>query len=168
MNINEMTYRQFMSLPYRKKWSENIECDSLVILPMKVNQLKLLLYKIHEYLADKFSFIKEPEIFSVPGMHESGYRLMDFVAVKGGEPVCLLSGCSDVIHFDGIGGFGYGWLEKHNGIPKLIPPSGWNIDCLPKSGLLSIWTRNGRILCGPALSSFEIFTLEDDEIVENS
>ena len=37
-------------------------------------------------------------------IHDSGFRCMDFVAVKGKEPFCRLSGCSDVIHMDGIGG----------------------------------------------------------------
>jgi hypothetical protein len=39
-------------------------------------------------------------------LHDSGFRNLDFVAVKESEPICLLSGCSDVIHVDGIGGTG--------------------------------------------------------------
>lgn len=38
--------------------------------------------------------------------HDSGYRMMDFVAVKDGEAICRLSGSSDVLHFNGIGGYG--------------------------------------------------------------
>jgi len=36
-------------------------------------------------------------------IHDSNFRCMDFIAVKNDIPVCRLSGCSDVIHFDGIG-----------------------------------------------------------------
>jgi hypothetical protein len=89
-------------------------------------------------------------------MHDSGYRCMDFVAVKKGFPVCRLSGCSDVIHFDGIGGRGL-----HGRIGEVIKgiPIDWNIDCLPKSGLLHIFTHGYKIRAGAALSSFEIFAL---------
>jgi hypothetical protein len=88
--------------------------------------------------------------------HESGFRCMDFVAVKENEPICRLSGCSDVIHIDGIGGYGYQWYERTGAVPKAIQPAGWSIDCLPKSGLLRLWSRNG-VICGAPLSSFEIF-----------
>jgi len=88
--------------------------------------------------------------------HESGYRCMDFVAVRKNEAICRLSGSSDVIHIDGIGGYG---KLVGNGLPKFIPPSGWSIDCLPKSGLLRMWPSSNRIECSGAYSSFEIFAL---------
>ena len=34
-------------------------------------------------------------------IHDSGFRCMDFVAVRKGVPLIRLSGCSDVIHIDG-------------------------------------------------------------------
>ena len=52
-----------------------------------------------------------PEIYEINGMHDSGFRTMDFVAYSKNEPICLLSGCSDVIHIDGIGGFGHNCLH---------------------------------------------------------
>jgi hypothetical protein len=94
-------------------------------------------------------------------MHDSGYRCMDFVAIKGNEALCLLSGCSDVIHVDGIGGFGHDWLNNYGRVPISIPISGWSIDCLPKSGLLRMWPSNKKkVLCEPAYSSFEIFAVD--------
>lgn len=90
--------------------------------------------------------------------HDSGYMCMDFAAMVGDKPICLLSGCSDVIHIEGIGGLGDDWLNKFGGIPEKVRPSEWSIDCLP-CGLLRIFTRNG-MKCGPALSSFEIFSKE--------
>lgn len=91
--------------------------------------------------------------------HDSGYRCMDFVAVKGDEPVCLLSGCSDFIHIEGIGGLGYGWLKKYGKCPSLVPPTGWSIDCLPVSGLLRMFCH-GKIKAGMGLSSFEIYQVQ--------
>lgn len=36
--------------------------------------------------------------------HDSGYRCMEFVAVKGEQPICRMGGGSDVIHLLGIDG----------------------------------------------------------------
>jgi hypothetical protein len=116
MNILEMTRKEFENLPCRE-WSETVTCDSIIILPGKAKNL-----------------------------HDSGYRCMDFVAVIKSEPICLLSGCSDAIRIDGIGGS-----------RRLQPLAYWTIDCLPKSGLLRLWAST-KIVCGPALSSFEVYT----------
>ena len=96
-------------------------------------------------------------------LHDSGYRCMDFVAVSKGEPICRLSGCSDVIHVDGIGGYGHDWLEEHGHCPSLVPPSSWSIDCLPKSGLLHMWPASHKMIAGHAFSSFEIFAQPRDK-----
>jgi hypothetical protein len=88
-------------------------------------------------------------------MHDSGFRCMDFVAVKGKEPFCRLSGCSDVIHIDGIGGYG----EWKGNLPTVIPPKGWSIDCLKKSGLLRLFS-DGKLKAGRALSSFDLYALK--------
>ena len=129
MDISEMTVKQFRELKHRK-WDEEIIFDCLIILPGSGRK--------HE-------------------LHDSGYRCMDFVAVNRDKPLCLLSGCSDVIHINGIGGFGYKWLDKYGGYPKTIPPVAWSIDCLAKSGLLRLFTGSGKLICGTAFSSFEIY-----------
>ena len=90
------------------------------------------------------------------GYHDSGYRLLDFVAVKGCEPICKLSGCSDVLHINGISGMGFDWINKYGSCPKAVPPVSWSIDCLPKSGLLRLFSGQD-ISVGAALSSFEVF-----------
>lgn len=129
-DINEMTRKEFEALPSRA-WDEVIICMNIIILPGKSRPL-----------------------------HDSGFRLMDFVAVFADDkPLIRLSGCSDVIHVDGIAGLGFDWVKKYDGVPKTVPPSVWSIDCLPKSGLLRMWPASGRIRCSPALSSFEIFAL---------
>lgn len=115
MNVLEMTRKEFENLPERE-WSKTVVCNSIIILPSKAKKL-----------------------------HDSGYRCMDFIAVVKSKPICRLSGHSDAIHIDGIGG-----------VRRLQLPSNWSIDCLPKSGLLRLWA-NTKIVCGPALSSFEIY-----------
>ena len=94
-------------------------------------------------------------ILPTSNLHDSGYWCMDFVAVRDTEPFCKLSGCSDVIHIDGIGG--YGKWTPGLGVPTLIPPKGWSIDCLKKSKLIRLFTH-GKLTAGRALSSFELYS----------
>ena len=127
-HIEDMTIEDFRALPERK-WDKEITCTSIIILP-----------------ADE-----------TEELHDSGYRFLDFVAVKGSSAICRLSGISDVAHLDGIGGYGYKWSSVNSGVPKMVRPPGWTIDCLPKSGLLRMWPSSGVIKAGPAMSSIEIF-----------
>lgn len=122
MNIMKMSKEDFLAVPERTHFDDDIGLFySLVIIPM-------------DYL------------------HDSGYRCMDFVAVDiHDKPICRLSGCSDVIHFDGSGGYG---KEFDVGV-KSRPIEGWRIDCLP-CGLLRIFC-NGWIEAGNAVSDFSIY-----------
>jgi hypothetical protein len=95
-------------------------------------------------------------------VHDSDFRCMSFIACKGGMAICQIGGGSDVIHIDGIGGLGENWLRKHGSVPRLVPPSGWRIDCLKVSGLLRLFTQ-GELTAGDALSSFEIFSNQNQK-----
>ena len=159
-NVNEMTRQEFCRLPHRK-WDEEIICDSLIILPASFDWFGLLKYHIRSLIA-KIFHLEAPPIYSIGHLHDSGFRCMDFVAVKDDKPICLLSGCSDVMHINGIGGFGHNWLEKYDRVPDAVPPIGWNIDCLARSGLLRIFSHTGRILCDRALSSFDFYHVPKD------
>jgi hypothetical protein len=124
-NINSMNKKDFENLSCRG-WNKDIGLfDSLIILPGKSRPL-----------------------------HDSGYRFMDFIAVKNDIAICRLSGCSDVLHLNGIGG--YGNRNFKNMLPKTQPILAWNMDCLPKSGLLRLWCDGHKLEARPALSSFEI------------
>ena len=94
-------------------------------------------------------------------IHDSGYRCMDFIACKGNEAVCRLSGCSDVVHINGIGGDGKDWLDKYGRVPDKVPKIPWSIDCLPKSGLLRLFASGNSLEAGYAVSSFEIFAIKE-------
>ena len=106
MNVFDMTKEDFEKVSERDGYSEDIgELDALVNIP-------------HDYA------------------HDSGWMCMDFVAVsKEGEPICRLSGCSDVLN---LGGYG-NWYGGE--FPNYIEPEGWSIDCLP-CGYLRVFSRN--------------------------
>lgn len=90
-------------------------------------------------------------------LHDSGYRCMDFVACSHERAHCLLSGCSDVIHIGGISGFNNpDWVNQPKG--KRAKTASWSIDCLPRNGLLRLFSHNGELIVGTALSSFEVMT----------
>lgn len=81
------------------------------------------------------------------------YRLMDFVAVDFEHfPICRLSGHSDALHIDGIGGFG-AWKGF---IPDKVEKKCWTIDCLSKSGLIHIFC-NCKLKAPKSFTSFEVY-----------
>lgn len=132
-DICNMTIKEFRELPVRG-WNYDVgEFDSLVILPVDGRSL-----------------------------HDSGYRCMDFVAVRGSDAIIRLSGCSDVVHVGGIGGYGRRWAY----IGHTIIPTGWSIDCLPKSGLLRLFCGK-PIVVAEALSSFEVYANDKKEAINN-
>jgi len=96
-------------------------------------------------------------IIPLKHLHDSGWRCMDFVAIREDKPVCRLSGCSDVIHLGGIGGFGK-WYEGM--IPGKVEPIDWGIDSLERSGLLRVFCY-GKLEAGSATSSFELFAKKE-------
>lgn len=89
-------------------------------------------------------------------VHDSGYMCMSFVGCIGEEAVAIMGGVSDVLHIDGIGGYGKDWRAMPLRIPMMIPAKGWSIDCLP-CGCLRIFASGSGIEIGHMLSSFEIF-----------
>lgn len=87
--------------------------------------------------------------------HDSGYQIMDFVAVNHEhEPLFRICGMSDVIEIDGIGGCGE-WDPRKGRSPEHPPLNAWRIDCLP-CGYLRLWCKNPMVN-GHAVSCFEVF-----------
>lgn len=93
--------------------------------------------------------------------HESGYRNMSFVTIQNGVPTYKISGCSDIIHFGGIGGTNLARGQELMGKLKAskIPRVAWEIDCLPVSGLLRIYCDR-PIYVGESISSFGLYYKE--------
>lgn len=106
-----MTKQEFAELPY-KKWNEDVgRFDALVIITGKSRDL-----------------------------HDSGYRNMTYALCKDNYPICLAGGGSDILHLNGIGGYG-GYKTNIDEVlrTRLVPIVDWSIDCLPKSGYLRLW-----------------------------
>ena len=132
---------------------------------MNIEQMTITDFKNLPLLSDKES--KDSLIFDsivilpTQKRHSSSYRCMDFVGVRDNEAICRLSGCSDVLHIDGIGGFGIHKLDFGTSLPKELPIRDWNIDCLAGSGLLRLFSHRYRIQVDRfAVSSYEIFAVE--------
>ena len=81
-------------------------------------------------------------------LHHSGYRLMDFVAIRGAEtPICRVSGSS-------------GMLGMNSKIKSTSVV--WKMDGLVKSGLLRIWPsgQNGiSIEIGVERNELQIYSI---------
>ena len=71
-------------------------------------------------------------------LHDSGYRCMKFILCMDRDIVGVVSGWSDVMHFDGIGGYGRNLGNFYNQARRM--PS-YSIDCLPKSRLIRVMTH---------------------------
>ena len=89
--------------------------------------------------------------------HESGYQCMQFVFCRGMDVYKRVDRGSDVLHLDGIGGYG----EFKGYILRNIHPRDWSIDCTP-NGYLRIFTSRYHIKVGDGLSSFSIYTIEKE------
>ena len=96
--------------------------------------------------------------------HDSGYSCMEFVCIKDDKPVKRISGCSDVVHIEGIGGYGLRSKRDLNTFFTVVsgnkrPENSWSIDVLPGSKYVRIFSTT-PIIVGDSLSSFEIFSKE--------
>lgn len=122
--IFDMTKEDFAAIPYLDTWKDwdelvkdnpsgHLEFTSVVIIPAMYNG----------------------EI----SIHDSEWACMDFILVKDGYPIGKVGGGSDVLHLDGIGG--YGDDREDSVFHSMVPVKGWSIDCLPKTGYLNLWTH---------------------------
>lgn len=85
------------------------------------------------------------EIIIVPTneIHDSGWRCMKFILAHNGEIVGVVSGWSDVVHINGIGGYGKDIVGALNS--QMTKRVGWAIDCLPKSRCIRLFA--GDVEC---------------------
>lgn len=94
--------------------------------------------------------------------HDSGFGCMKFVLLRDNEIVGCVGGFSDVVHLNGIGGYGRNWIEGFYS-QSATKPIGWSMDLLRKSGCV-------RVFCGRELttdewvcSDFEVFVSEREK-----
>lgn len=120
--------------------------------------------KITEYTLSEFrsmeNFGQDAEFTSlviVPmeELHDSGYRTMKFILCYDREIVGVVGGWSDVVHIDGIGGYGRNW--EYALTSRMSPVVGWCIDCLPTSGCVRLYSRKTCRCADWFGSDFEFF-----------
>ena len=141
MKITEMSKQDFASVPYidiYHNWEKlapdgRLEFNSLVVIPV------------------------ENEDGTID-LHDSGWGNMAFCLIdKNDEPIGKVGGGSDVVNLDGIGGYGYDWLNKYDKVPSHIPIHSWSLDMLP-CGYLRVWARTHLFLDDPLIcSNMEVF-----------
>ena len=92
--------------------------------------------------------------------HDSGFICMKFALTHNNKVVGCVGGGSDVVHINGIGGYGkYGNDFTSALISQKVPRVCWRIDCLP-NGLLRLfsdhWLSIDDIIC----SDFALYAEE--------
>ena len=98
-------------------------------------------------------------------IHDSGYRCMKFILIgKGGVILGAVGGCSDVIHINGIGGYGdYQTCQESIKTGK-IDVAAWSIDCLPESGCLRLFNCHGSMKLDDFIGSdFEVYAVKKEK-----
>lgn len=73
-------------------------------------------------------------------LHDSGFGCMKFVLTHHNEIVGAVGGWCDIVHLNGIGGYGLGWQTSLT--DRKVPVIDWSIDLLPKSGCLRVFSTH--------------------------
>ena len=81
---------------------------------------------------DRLIIVPQQEI------HDSGYAMMSYILTRKAEIVGKIGTSSDVLHLDGIGGYGE-WDPSKGAPPRTAPIRAWSIDCLPGSKCVSLF-----------------------------
>lgn len=93
-------------------------------------------------------------------LHDSGFMCMKFALTNIGKIVGCIGGGSDVVHINGIGGYGkYGKDYESAVISQKVPRVSWQIDCLP-NGLLRIFSDHYLSIDDIICSSFSLYADE--------
>lgn len=93
-------------------------------------------------------------------IHDSGYPCMKFVLANKHDVVGCVGGYSDVIHLNGIGGYGKykgDGRDWHEAVTtKKVGVVPWSIDCMP-SGFLHVFTTDPLSIDDIICSDFNIY-----------
>lgn len=90
--------------------------------------------------------------------HDSDFSCMKFILLKGYNIVGVVSGWSDVININGIGGYG-----EHLDLDKPRKGYDWSIDCLPVSKCVRLFIGESKELYTDSFigSNFIFYVKED-------
>lgn len=81
--------------------------------------------------------------------HDSGYKCMEYCAVKNGEPIGIFGGESDVIYLD--------YINEYDKMLATGNHKTWKMDCLP-CGYVHLWCNGYNLIASGCLSNFELYT----------
>lgn len=95
-------------------------------------------------------------------MHESGYMCMKFALMDHWEVVGCVDCGSDVIHLNGIGGYGKYENFKEALKTGLVKRVDWSIDCLP-NGLIRLFCSSKLELDDIICSDFNLYAKSERE-----
>ena len=88
-------------------------------------------------------------------LHDSGFGCMKFVLTLHDDIVGAVGGWCDVVHLNGIGG--YGIDRKKSFTDRKVPVIDWSIDLLPKSGCLRVFSSHRLVLDDFICSDFSVY-----------
>lgn len=88
-------------------------------------------------------------------LHDSGFGCMKFVLTLHDDIVGAVGGWCDVVHLNGIGGYGLGWQKSLTG--RAVPVIDWSIDLLPTSGCLRVFSSHRLALDDFIGSDFSVY-----------
>ena len=129
------------------------------------NKYTLEELKALDYFLDVGEVFDSVIIVPMDELHDSGYRCMKFILCDDykGEIIGVVGGGSDVVHLDGIGGYG---LDYSNNLRSGMSPCvGWEFDCLV-CGCLRLFTSSKTRMTlkdGFICSSFEVYSIESNK-----
>ena len=103
-------------------------------------------------------FIIIPQMYCE--LHDSGYRMIKIALTNKGRVVGCVEGCTDVIHLNGIGGYGK-FNDKYEDrvSTRTGPIIDWSIDVAP-NGLVRVFCSHELCMDGFPLSDLPIYLKE--------
>ena len=95
--------------------------------------------------------------------HDSGFQCMKYILLNCFEIIGVIGGFSDVMHINGIGGYG----KNPDYTTRMVKAHDLRIDCLPKSKCLRLFSDSEMELwhtfCG---SDFIFYYAEEKEAIK--
>lgn len=88
--------------------------------------------------------------------HDSGFQCMKYILLNHWDIVGVVGGSSDVMHINGIGGYG----KEPNYTTRMVKAHDLRIDCLPKSKCLRLFSDDEMelwdLFCGSDFSFYYV------------
>ena len=88
--------------------------------------------------------------------HDSGFQCMKYILLNHWDIVGVVGGGSDVMHINGIGGYG----KEPNYTTRMVKAHDLRIDCLPKSKCLRLFSDDKMklwdLFCGSDFSFYYV------------